>query len=74
MLVSTISSGANQTVFNTRATKQKDESYYKTVLDYLHSYSASKNISNRNRIFDCINEWKYFCHYQIEKGNFDIIV
>lgn len=67
MLVSSVSLTDSKTVFNTR-TKSSEPS---------NSISNTPNnliTEKQSKLFDSINEWKFFCHAQIEKGNFDIIV
>ena len=71
MLVSAITSNSCQTVFNTNSKVKNTECYTDTAFNSLNS---RKNVSEKqNRLFDSINEWKYFCHHQIEQGKFDII-
>ena len=72
MLVSAISSNSCQTVFNTSNKTGGADCYTDTVFNSLNS--RKNTLDKQSRIFDSINEWKYFCHEQIEKGNFDIIV
>lgn len=71
MLVSAISSNSCQTVFNTSNKTTNTDCYVDTAFN---SLTSKKAISEKqNKIFDSINEWKYFCHSQIEKGKLDII-
>lgn len=74
MLVSAISSSSYKTVFNTRVSNRNEENNTEITTTTQKIYS--KNIANdsKKELFDSINEWKYFCHSQIEKGNFDIIL
>lgn len=71
MLVSAISAN-NNTVFNTRVNSRGGDSYTETALSFLNSNSQAA--SKQSKIFDSINEWKNFCHKQIEQGKFDVIV
>jgi hypothetical protein len=34
---------------------------------------VAKQNSDMKSLFNSINEWKNFCHSQMDKGNFDII-
>ena len=69
MLVSAISS--NNTVFNTRINSRGGDSYTETALNYLNLKDEPE--TQRNELFNSINEWKSFCHEQIENGKLDII-
>lgn len=74
MLVSAISSSSLNTVFNTRINTRGGDNYTETGLEYLNLYPTKNVAENKDNLFESINEWKYFCHAQIEKGNFDIVV
>lgn len=76
MQVSTVSINSSKTVFNTRASNRtSDNSQEASFNNYIRSYSKNINkVNTSNRLFDCMNEWKNFCHAQIEKGNFDVVV
>ena len=74
MLVSAISSSSLNIVSNKRVNSRGGDSYTEIASNNLKSFSSKNVAENKNSIFDSINEWKYFCHEQIEKGNFDIIV
>lgn len=72
MLVSAISYNSCQTVFNTGAKAKSGDCFVDTVFNSLNS---RKSVSDKqNKLFDSINEWKNFCHSQIEQGKLDIIV
>ncbi len=71
MLVSAISSNSCQSVLDS-TNKVKNADYYTdTVFNSLNSRRVLSD--KQSKVFDSINEWKYFCHSQIEKGKFDII-
>lgn len=74
MQVSAVSANSSKTVFNTRANYRAGENSNENVLNHLNKTVKSNNFENKNRVFDSINEWKNFCHRQIEKGNLDIVV
>ena len=71
MQVSAISSANNHTVFNTRVNSRGGDNYMETALSYLNLKSDTK--SQQSELFESINEWKNFCHKQIENGKLDII-
>ena len=71
MLVSAISAN-NNTFFNTRVNSRGGEAYTETALSFLNSNSQSTS-NKQSKLFDSINEWKNFCHKQIEQGKFDVI-
>ena len=70
MLVSAISLSSSQTVFNTRSFNYDNA---EITSNYSSQYYKQNTTNNREKLFDLINEWKFFCHSQIEKGYFDII-
>ena len=73
MLVSAISANPIQMVRvnNTEPTTVvKSGEAGDTAFNSLTSYIKALEME---KLFDSINEWKYFCHKQISKGNFDII-
>ena len=74
MQVSAVSTNSTKTVFNTRAGNRINENHRETGLASTKPSSKNSNIINRNKLFDSINEWKLFCHRQIEKGNLDVII
>lgn len=70
MQVSAVSFNSANTVFNTRANNRILDNYTETSF----GFNTPQNITeDRAKLFDSINEWKYFCHSQIEKGHLDII-
>ena len=72
MLVSAITSNSCQTVFNTN-NKTKNAEYYTDTA--FNSLNSRRSVSEKqNKLFDSINEWKYFSHHQIEQGKLDVIV
>lgn len=65
MLVSAISANSkmlslNSSYINTRGNDNTGE-------------TTSNNSSSNSDVYKNINEWKHFCHKQIDKGNLDII-
>ena len=74
MLVSAISANNNITVFNTNINSRGGERFADTS-DEIVTTLSTKNVSEKQaKLYDSINEWKLFCHSQIEKGKLDIIV
>lgn len=73
MQVSAISSSSCKTVFNTRVNSRGGDNYAETSFSNLNSYSKKSASLKQSQLFDSINEWKNFCHSQIEKGKFDVI-
>lgn len=71
MQVSAISSANNHTVFNTRVNSRGGDNYIETAFNYLNLKEEPE--TQRNELFNSINEWKNFCHKQIENGKLDII-
>ena len=79
MLVSAISANRNQTIGTTNSiysfvnTKGGDFGNDK-AFSALTSYAKRSSLDNRmTQLYDSINEWKSFCHKQIEKGNLDVL-
>lgn len=71
MQVSAISFNCCQTVLNSGLHGKNNDSYTETAFNSLNS---RKNVADKQSgIFDAINEWKNFCHAQIEQGKFDVI-
>lgn len=72
MRVSAISEGSNKTFFNNVNARLGEN-----CLEFSSKKSETKLINplteNKVKIFELINEWKDFCHHQIECGKFDII-
>ena len=75
MQVSAVTANSSHTVFNTRANSRTLDGCEVAILKKgcLNSDRFSSK-DNRSELFDSINEWKNFCHAQIEKGNFDVII
>ena len=73
MQVSAVSINSSKTIFNTKANNRAGDENTEISFSNLNSSKNSK-IDNRSTLLESINEWKYFCHSQIEKGNFDVIV
>lgn len=74
MQVSTVSTNSVKNVFNTRANSRSVDNHTETSKSYINPLQNKNSKTNdRNKLFESINEWKYFCHEQIEKGNLDII-
>ena len=74
MLVSAISLSSCNTVFNTRINSRGGDNSAGTAQINSDSFVSNTKENDRKKLFDSINEWKYFCHEQIKKGNFDVIV
>lgn len=72
MRVSAVSANCGQTVFNTRIKNTGRENFNNTARGSL-SETPDEISENQVKLFDAINEWKNFCHRQIEQGKFDII-
>jgi hypothetical protein len=71
MLVSAKSSNSSQIILSSTI---KAKATGKTDKDSLVSNPKKESsMPNQDKIFDVINEWKNFCHHQIEQGKFDII-
>ena len=73
MQVSAVSINSSNSVFNTKASNRTWDSYQDASL----KVSTPKAVSTKEKqekLFNSINEWKNFCHAQIEKGNFDVII
>lgn len=72
MQVSAVSANSSKTVFNTKANKAGEENI---GISFSNLETSTKNnkVDSRKDLFNSINEWKYFCHSQIEKGYLDII-
>ena len=72
MLVSAVSLTNCQTIFS-NDNKPKINDYYADTA--FNSLNSKKIINERqSKVFDSINEWKNFCHQQIEQGKLDVIV
>ena len=74
MQVSAVSSNSSKTVFNTTANNRTGDENTGISFSNLDSSSKNDKIDNRSKLFESINEWKNFCHSQIEKGYLDVIV
>ena len=71
MRVSAVSLNSQQTFFNiknSRKVKNNNEPASKALKN-----PSKTNSQNNSKIYDSINEWKYFCHQQIEQGKLNII-
>lgn len=71
MLVSAKSSNSSQIILSStikaKATGETDKD------SLVSNPKKESSMPNQDKIFDVINEWKNFCHHQIEQGKFDII-
>lgn len=74
MQVSAVSISTLKTVFNTKANNKAYENNAEANVNHLNSKSKNNKLDNNKKLYDSINEWKNFCHRQIEKGNFDVII
>ncbi len=72
MQVSAVSANSSRTVFNTKANRTGDDNTG-IAFSNLEASSQNSKVENRDKLFNSINEWKNFCHRQIEKGYLDII-
>ena len=72
MQVSAILSNYCQTVSNSGVNSKGVDNCAETSFNSLNSRKYTND--KQSKLFDSINEWKYFCHSQIEKGIFDVIV
>ena len=73
MLVSAVSASSLKTVFNTGIKKQIKDNSNDNAFVYFNDSPGNITVENQMKIFESINEWKNFCHNQIEQGKFDII-
>ena len=71
MQVSAITTGSQNTIFNTRINTKGVENYAESNLLFDSNKSLSK--LNEAKLFDNINEWKSFCQRQITDGKLDVI-
>ena len=75
MQVSAVSANSSKNnVFNTKANNRARDENTGISFSNLDSFSKNNKINDRNKLFDSIYEWKYFCHSQLEKGNLEVIV
>ena len=72
MLVSAVLANSGQTVFNTRIENSGRDKAIKTT-SIAFKDKPEDTTRDLTKILDAINEWKYFCHKQIEQGKLDII-
>ena len=73
MQVSAVSAKSTTMVFNTKANSHYCDGVSETFSNYINTKSKTISSKKQDEIYDSINEWKNFCHSQIEKGYFDII-
>lgn len=71
MQVSAISLNYGQTVSNSSVNSKGNEICSDVAYNSLNFRNTS--LDKQSKIFDAINEWKIFCHRQIEQGKFDVI-
>ena len=75
MQVSTVTANSSRTVFNTKASNKTWDNFNKVDAKFERLNSSKiSSVDNKSKMYDSINEWKNFCHAQIEKGNFDVII
>lgn len=72
MRVSAVSLNSQQTFFNIKNSRKVNSINSEPASKALKSPSKTDSQKN-NKIYDSINEWKYFCHQQIEQGKLNII-
>lgn len=71
MRVSAISMNYYRAYYNQKINSRGNDN---TEISKTNSSNPSqKNNDNKEKIFESINEWKNFCHSQIEQGKLDII-
>ena len=74
MLVSAISTNNSQAIFNINVNSRGGEISPETLPDVTNLNNTKPTKKELIKTYSNINEWKNFCHYQIEKGNFNVIV
>lgn len=77
MLVSAISATqyqARKKGVNPARVTNKNNKEETTFNQLPRSVKKNKKKLELQKVFENINEWKYFCHKQIEKGNLDIVL
>ena len=72
MRVSAVTLSSQQTFFNTKINSRKANKNQSLTSKSLKTTSKT-NLKDYEKLYDSINEWKYFCHQQIEKGKLNII-
>ena len=72
MRVSAVTLSSQQTFFNTRINSRKADKKQALASKSLKNTSKT-DLKNNEKLYGSINEWKYFCQHQIEKGKLDII-
>lgn len=79
MIVSAISGsyspvvGVQKVNYDKKRDSRRNESYTDTTFNSLAPYRRAGLNNEMAKIFNSINEWKGFCHKQIENGKLDII-
>ncbi len=58
---------------NTKNNPVSTEENADTVFNSLPNSSKKATGVEKKRLYDSINEWKFFCHKQILNGKFDVI-
>ena len=72
MRVSAVTLSSQQTFLNTKINSRKADKNQALASKSLKNISKT-NIKDNEKLYASINEWKYFCHQQIEKGKLNII-
>lgn len=72
MRVSAVSLNSQQTFFNIKNSRKVNSNNSEPASKALKNPSKT-DFQKNNKIYDSINEWKYFCHQQIEQGKLNII-
>ena len=74
MIVSAVSVNAVQLGFTNWNTQNESDRISAVVNKQQVSYSKKNQAdAEEQKMFEAINEWKYFCHQQILNGNLDVI-
>ena len=69
MQVSAITMNYYQAYYNQKINSRGNDS---TDVSTLNLTSQVQKNDNQEKLFESINEWKEFCHHQIEQGKLDI--
>jgi len=65
--------GVQKVNYDKARDSRRNESYTDTTFNSLAPYRKAGSSSDMTRIFNSINEWKGFCHKQIQNGKLDVI-
>ena len=73
MRVSAITLSSQQTFSNTKINNSRRADSKQAPASKALKNPSKMDSQKNNKIYDSINEWKYFCHQQIEQGKLNII-